>query len=210
MRFRPLYIKGKIHLEAVLILLAVFLGIGWSSQAAVEKERKLTDQAISDVIEDKFHRDGAVNVNDIDVETKDGIVNLKGSVNNLLAKERAAHIAGLVKGVRAINNRIRVKPALKSTDSTIQNRIEQEITSHTALNENKINVSVEDGVVILTGETGSWAEKELYARIAKGVKGVVQVINDLKLDYTEVRDDAEIKPEILSRLPGMSLSMQSR
>lgn len=57
---------------------------------------RLDDQAIADAIEDQFLRDQNLDVNRVDIVARDGIVALEGRVDNLLAKERAARIAGRV------------------------------------------------------------------------------------------------------------------
>ena len=82
---------------------AVWLGLSLGpvvpSDAAV-----LTDQGINDAVEDELDRDPAVSLNWIDVSVNEGIVNLSGSADNILAKERAERIAETVKGVRAVIN----------------------------------------------------------------------------------------------------------
>jgi hypothetical protein len=92
--------------------------------AFVEAASEISDQAISDKIDDELMQDASVIANKIDVATVYGIVTLKGDVANILAKDRAARIAETVKGVRSVINRINVRPAFSRTDADTQADVE--------------------------------------------------------------------------------------
>ena len=70
---------------------------------------EITDEHITDVVEHQLILSDAVAGHKVDVASKDGIVTLTGSVDNLLARYQALQIAGRTKGVRSVVNRIEVE-----------------------------------------------------------------------------------------------------
>ncbi len=122
---------------------------------------RLDDQAIADAIEDQFLRDQNLDANRVDIVARDGIVELEGRVDNLFAKERAARIAGRVKGVRAVSNRIRVVPPVLLSDTAIERQVERALGEDPAADAYELEVSVQDKVVTLSGRVQSFAEMDL-------------------------------------------------
>ena len=108
--------------------------------------------------------------NDVDVSTSQGIVTLSGSVDNLLAKERAVKIAESIRGVRGVIDRITVTPVSRP-DADIRKDILTALLQDPATESYQVAVSVQDAVATLTGSVGSYAEKQLAARIAQWSQG---------------------------------------
>ncbi len=174
-------------------------------KGANQKARKtaegttVADRDISDAIEEEFIEDRAIDFNDIDVATRQGVVTLGGVVDNLLAKERAAAVARTVKGVRAVVNTIRIEPPPR-TDASIRQSIRNALLRDPATDSYEVDVKVADGVAILSGTVDSWSEKMLTANVAKGVKGVVGVRNKIIVDPKRERPDIEIQRDVEKRL----------
>jgi len=197
-KVKCMYLEKYKIFELVLILITAALLFFPLTGAAVER---VTDRTISDAVEDEILLDPAVSHERIDVGTDEGIVTLTGSVDNLLAKERAARIAETVKGVRAVVNRINVLPPLLKTDSEIKDDALYALNNDSATESFEIKLSVDDGEVILTGTVDSWPERTLAEKVVKGVSGVRGVRNELMVDYRDSRPDDQIKAEILRRVP---------
>jgi osmotically-inducible protein OsmY len=161
---------------------------------------EVSDKDITNHIETEFWTDPAVPSNAITVKTQDGIVTFHGSVDNLLAKERALKTAAATVGVRAVVNRLEVRPPVAQPDRDIQQDIEQALLTDPATEAYEVQTAVRDGHVKLTGKVQSWQEKQLCATVAKGVKGVVGVSNDITVNYKKDRPDYEIKTEVQQRL----------
>lgn len=159
----------------------------------------LTDWEISNAVDDEMIEDAAVPSGYIDVTTADGIVTLSGSVDNILAKDRAEKIASTVKGVRGIVNRIDVSAPYR-TDTEIDEDVEDALLWDPVTESWEIAASVDDGVVTLSGTVDSWQEKELAAKVAKGVRGVKGIDNDITVDYQTERTDTEIQEEVADAL----------
>lgn len=182
---------------AIGLLAAMLLG----GPAVAGTDARLSDRSVTDAVEDEFIFDSAVPYNDIDVETREGIVTLKGTVNNLLSKERAQDIAETVRGVRAVVNEIRVHPATERSDRVVRMNVKNALLLDPATDSYEVTIDVRDGGgVILKGTVDSWQERQLCETVAKGAVGVTAVQNDIDVNYKATRVEGEIKPEIERRL----------
>jgi len=161
--------------------------------------KKITDSAITIAVENEILFDRGVFPNDVDVSTREGIVTLSGSADNLLAKERAVKIAESIRGVRGAIDLITVTP-ISRPDADIRKDILAALQEDPATESYQVAVSVLEGVATLTGTVGSYAEKQLSARIVMGVMGVKAIRNDVTINYLAKRTDPEIQADILARL----------
>jgi len=171
-----------------------------ASQRLWAQNKDIEDKNVTTAIETEFWKDPAVAYNQIDVETNEGIVMLSGSVNNILAKERAEKIAEAIVGVRSVVNRIDVKPTAIRTDSVLLSAIRGALIADPVTELYEVQVKVNNGVVTLTGSVDSWQEKQLCETVVKGVKGVRDVKNQIKIDYKIDRSDSGIEQEVKKRL----------
>ena len=185
-------------LAARLLLSTVFLLSGHvcHTLAAV---KNLSDTDITTAVENNLDTDPAVSANLIDVATFDGIVTLDGKVPNLLSKGRAARVAESIKGVRSVVNTLQVMPQIR-TDRQIRRDIEVALLADPAADSYEISVAVNDGIATLTGTVESRAEKQLADRVAKTVRGLKQLNNDIMVKHVANRSDEEIKRDIEGRL----------
>jgi len=180
----------------LLLSLFAVLIFGFMAGSAFAAKQAQSDLAISDAVEDQLLWDSAVPAYRIDVVTVDGVVTLNGYVDNILAKERAARIAAIVKGVRAVINDIKVDPLLIRSDVLIREDVEDALLEDAATDAYQTKVKVTNGVVTLSGTVDSWQEKHLCETVAKGVRGVKGINNEIKVSWPEVRSDTEIAAEI--------------
>jgi osmotically-inducible protein OsmY len=187
--------RTKRILAAVTIFFCLFAVRGFSAIPGEPVE----DGKINDIVSDVLLRDPAVRRFSIDIETTDGIVVLKGDTNNILAKERATRLARTVKGVRGVVNNIRVEP-FERDDADILADVFDALRADPATDSWQLDVRVEDGEVALSGKTESWQEKQLAETVAKGVRGVKRVQNDISVNKKKKRTDEEIEKDIRSAL----------
>lgn len=143
--------------------------------------------------------DKGMDVSTIEVTVTDGIVQLTGTVSNLLAVERAIWVTERIRGVRSISNRLRVEPAARA-DSSIEADVDNALLFDPAADSFEIGASVKDGRVELTGTVDSWQEKQLAERLVKGVRGVTAVDNRLDIDFDADRTDPEIQADVRAQL----------
>jgi len=178
----------------------LFLLFTVASERLWAQTKDIDDPEITSAIEIEYWEDESVASNQIDVETNEGIVILSGSVSNILAKERAEKIAEAVVGVRSVINRIEVKPRGDRTDRELRSAIIRALIADPVTESYEIQTKVGNGVVTLTGTVDSWQEKQLCETVIKSVKGVIDIKNQIKVDYEVDRFDSEIKQEVIKRL----------
>ena len=177
--------------------LAILFTVSFTSIARSAPKPEVTDTTITDAVEDELLMDVAVQSSGIDVTTKDGVVFLKGKIDNLLSKERAANIARTVKGVRSVVNDLEVNPPLNIEDWQIKDEVDDALQFDPVASHFKINVSVKDSVVTLTGTVATWKERNICEKVAEGVKGVKNIIDLIEINWTKGNEfDAGIKKEI--------------
>ncbi|MFW6154254.1 MAG: BON domain-containing protein [Planctomycetota bacterium] len=168
--------------------------------AAPAGAAELDDQDIADAIENELLFDPAVAVNDIDISVANGIVTLTGTTDNILARHRAERIAETVRGVKAVVNRITVDPPTERSDAAVRQDVLAALATDPATESYDLDISVDDGIVTLRGTADSWAERRLAGTVARGVRGVLGVINEVDVIATGDRPDSEIKAEVTQAL----------
>ncbi len=154
-----------------------------------------TDEMINAAVENYMLYDSSVPTNYIDIRTADGIVTLSGTVPNILGKDRAAKVAEGIKGVRAVVNSIRVNPVKRSDDEVLAD-VKLALKDDPTADVYELEPIVKDGVVTLSGDVDSWRGKQLSASVARSVKGVKEVKNQIEIAYKSERPDNEITAEI--------------
>lgn len=185
----------KITGQAIASCTAISILLLWAPMVAAAQGH-LPDEEVTDAVEDQLRHDPAVSPATLDLSTTDGIVTLRGTTDNLLAKERAGRVAETVRGVRSVINLIEVRPPLARTDGEIRRDVEDALRADPATEPHGISVTVENGVVTLTGQVESWTEKDLSGTVAKGVRGVLDLENQVEVDLSVIRDDQEVEREV--------------
>ncbi|MFH2000647.1 MAG: BON domain-containing protein [Planctomycetota bacterium] len=160
------------------------------------KQTEISDMDINRALESEFWGDEAVDVNLIDIKTQQGVVTLTGTVRHILARERAERIAEIIVGVRAVVNRIKVKPAVTRSDADLAKAVKDALLLDPAADSYEITITAENGVVTLIGTVDSWQEGQLCVTVTKGVTGVVDVKNNITVKHKTDRPDLEMKKEI--------------
>jgi osmotically-inducible protein OsmY len=133
-----------------------------------------SDIQILDDIEKALSNNPAAESYEIDVTVSNGMVTLDGKVQSMQEKRLAEDIAKGVVGVRQVNNRIDIDiPELRRDDEIYQD-IRSRLRSNPWVDEFFIDVIVDYGAVILSGQVGSAAEyrKAVYSAWVPGVRSV--------------------------------------
>jgi osmotically-inducible protein OsmY len=182
----------------LLILAGMPIPLERSAHAATTP-KTITDHGITFAVERGLIFEKGVFPSNVDVNTSEGIVTLSGAVSNLLAKERALKIAQSIRGVRGVIDRITVTPVARP-DADIRKDILAALRQDPATSTYKVDVSVKNATATLSGSVGSYTEEQLAARIAKGVKGIKEIRNDVRINYLAKRTDLQIAADIKARL----------
>lgn len=138
-----------------------------------------TDVQIQKDVLDEIKWDPFLSVSEIGVSVKNGVVTLSGHVDSYTKKLAAEKAAKRVSGVKIVAEDIQVgiSPDYRKTDSEIGEAVLNALKWHTAVQEEKIKIKVEDGIVKLEGEV-EWEYQKNNARLAiENLTGVKSVIN---------------------------------
>lgn len=122
------------------------------------------------------------------VAVKDGIVTLGGTADTLAQKELTEVYAKEIAWVKGINNEIVIKEQVhaasetlgdKMDDASITSQVKYALLNHKSTSALKTKVTTNDGMIVITGEAGSEAEKALVTKLAQDVRGVKAVNNTM-------------------------------
>ncbi len=126
---------------------------------------------------------GNVSATSTKVEVKEGHAVLTGTADNVAQKELTGIYAAEIDGVKSVKNDLVVtdKPTLgeKIDDASITSQVKYALLTHKSTSAVKTKVVTSDGVVLVTGEAASDAEKALVTKLAKDVRGVNSVTNNM-------------------------------
>lgn len=131
---------------------------------------------------------GNVSATATKVAVSEGVVTLSGEVDNLAQKELTAIYAAEIEGVRSVNNELVVdstpEPAdltlnEKIDDASITSQVKYALLTHKSTSALKTKVSTADGVVTISGNADSDAEKSLVTKLASDVRGAKSVLNNM-------------------------------
>jgi osmotically-inducible protein OsmY len=73
----------------------------------------------------------------------------------------------------------RAKPVSRIDDASVTTQVKYALLSHKSTSALKTKVTTTDGVVSLTGDAGSDAERTLATKLALGFRGTRSVTNDM-------------------------------
>jgi hyperosmotically inducible periplasmic protein len=128
--------------------------------------------------------DGRVKGRQIDVETTQGVVMLRGKVDSDAAKQAAEDITKKLDGVKSVKNDLEVvvpskREAVEEKDEAITARVKEHFAKDAHLKRADIAVQTNAGVVSLTGEVPDILTSANASWTAWLVSGVKSVKNDL-------------------------------
>ena len=140
-------------------------------------------------VQSKFFLDDDVRARNIDVDTRNGRVTLKGAVGSEGERQHALAIARSTDGVITVGDNLVVDRGITSSraanaidDAWITMKIQSKYFIHDEIKSRKVDVDTRKGVVTLNGSVPSATAKGAAAVIAQDTDGVSRVINQLKID----------------------------
>src|SRR5579859_3024587 len=125
----------------------------------------------------------------ITTESKNGIVTLTGTVADANHKSLAEDTVEGLPGVKSVDNQLLVKgeqPA-EHSDTWIGWKVKSALLFHRNVSATGTDVDVKDGIVTLTGQASSMAQKELTTEYAKDVDNVKEVNNEMTIPRLRLR-----------------------
>jgi osmotically-inducible protein OsmY len=147
----------------------------------------------------------------VEVEAKDGVVTLTGTVAEESSKVLAHDTAESLPGVTRVDNQLvtKAEAATESSDTWIGRKVKLALLLHRHVSYSATTVDVKDGVVTLTGKAASAAQKDLSTEYASDIEGVKSVKNEMTVTAapepaertaSEKIDDASITAQVKTAL----------
>ena len=172
--------------EGIIIPTTESLTRGNQQTAMALAQEKIIMRADSDIkrdVEDEIKYDADVHSSDIGVSVKSGVVALTGFVSSYSQKLQAEADAKRVSGVMGVANDIQVR--IPSVDAKPDPEIARDVVAQLKIelpfSHEKIKSVVKNGWVTLEGQL-EWNYQRMRAESAtRRVKGVLGVINQIKL-----------------------------
>jgi osmotically-inducible protein OsmY len=200
-------IKRSVNTRENVILIAASILL----LAGVPLRASQTDDRIESSAQKSYVFKHYLTDDSIKIESKNGLVTLTGTVAEESHIGLARDTVSRLPGVKSVDNRLVVKgdaPA-EHSDTWVALKVKTALLFHRNVRATKTDVNVTDGIVSLSGEASSMAQKELTTEYAKDVEGVKGVKNQMtiakvpaKPDETtgEKIDDASITAQVKASL----------
>ena len=174
----------KTHYAMTLCSALIVAGALISVSATAADKTPISDTWVTAKTKIALAADGRVKGRQIDVDTTQGVVMLRGKVDSDAAKHAAADIAKMLDGVKSVKNDLEVvapakREAVEDKDDAITTRVKEHIAKDAHLKGTGIAVQTNAGVVSLTGEVKDIMTSANASWTVWFVPGVKSVKNDL-------------------------------
>lgn len=178
-----------------------------NNELKVEGAKEGSDDWIATKIRGALFARANVSFSDTKVNVVNGAVLLTGTADSVAQKELTEAYVKDIEGVRSVNNQLQVVEKAdrvavntdmrhnaenrravstngetmgdKIDDASITAQIKYELLSHRSTSALKTKVNTINGKVVISGDAQSDAEKDLVTKLAKNVRGVVDVDNNM-------------------------------
>lgn len=144
----------------------------------------IEDAALTAKVKTALLADSKAPAMNVNVETKDGVVQLNGYVASNAQREAAERAVRGVDGVAKIENNLEVRTATRTAsatmdDAAIATKVKAALAADSSVSATDVVVEVRNGTVQLGGFVPDAAMRKRAAEIAGGVDGVQHVDNKL-------------------------------
>ncbi|HXW07493.1 MAG TPA: BON domain-containing protein [Vicinamibacterales bacterium] len=175
---------------------------GATGTATADAASPLSDAWLTAKIQARYFVDSDVKARNIDVDTNEGTVTLRGTVQTEAERRQALTIARNVEGVRNVTDELRVEapsdtaetadggPAaaaeplpdvkpIQRPDAWVTMKIQSKYFLDTDVKGREIDVDTQNGVVTLKGSVETAGQSQTAEQIARETEGVKKVVNQL-------------------------------
>lgn len=153
------------------------------------------DATVMAEVHRRLNADPAVSEFTVQAESVDGVVTLRGQVENEEARSAAASVAAGTEGVERVVNDIEVVPEGTAkgrlNDAWITTKIKSKLAADPQVNPFNIDVDTKDRVVTLSGTVENEVARSEAEKHATGTKGVTAVVNQIEVEVKEQAGDEQ-------------------
>ena len=148
-------------------------------QVRVTETAGVDDASIANAAVEALKANMPICADRIQVVVSDGVVTLDGQLDWNYERERAEEALQSVRGVRMVNNHIRIEPRVEPLE--IKRRIEEAFRRSAELEAEAITVTADGRDVTLSGKVRSWDQRMKAQQTAWSAPGVANVRSNLRV-----------------------------
>lgn len=159
----------------------------------------IDDASVTSRVQARYFLDRIMKQRRIEVDTREGVVTLRGDVASDTERAQALLLARTTDGVERVEDGLTVNAALapegatggtppaqpptpsRSDDEALTALVQSRLFAEPDLKDASIQVTAKDGVLLLDGTVATSAAKQRAVSLARGADGVVQVIDRLRV-----------------------------
>jgi osmotically-inducible protein OsmY len=132
------------------------------------RPRAGSDESLQQQVASRLHQHPSLAARKLHVAVDRRVAILSGSVDSDFQSSCAERAAGLVRGVRGVDNQLRLEPskAHLRDDAAIERALREELWWDARLDPSKLEVAVHDGTATVSGQVDDW---EQLAAVAENV-----------------------------------------
>lgn len=147
---------------------------------------QMDDAVVTSTVKSALLADDLVKSFDLQVETRKGVVQLSGFVDNQAQSDQALALTRAVAGVLSVENAVTLKDSpstvgTKIDDAAVTGRVKTVLLADPAIRSFDISVLTFKGEVQLTGFVNSQSQIDLATQLAGAVEGASSVKNELMI-----------------------------
>ena len=147
---------------------------------------QVDDAVVTSTVKSALLADDLVKSFDLQVETRKGVVQLSGFVDNQAQIDQALALTGAVAGVLSVENAVTLKDSpstvgTKIDDAAVTGRVKTVLLADPAIKSFDISVLTFKGEVQLTGFVNNQSQIDLATQLAGAVEGASSVKNELMI-----------------------------
>jgi osmotically-inducible protein OsmY len=157
----------------------------------------MTDSQLRQSVLEELEFDPSIDAGSIGVCVDDGVVTLTGHVSSFAEMLAVENAARRVKGVRALAEELEVRAPLgkKTADDEIAKRALKILEWYGLIPANAVQVTVQHGVVFLSGEVIWQYQRKAAEDAVKQLSGIIDVMNNILIKPAVFSSDIKQKIE---------------
>jgi osmotically-inducible protein OsmY len=178
-----------------------------AANAVTTAAARLDDSRITTMIQAKYFLDATVKGRRIDVDTRSGVVTLRGDVASDAERAQVLRLARETEGVLRVEDMLAVNAALDRSgdsatresvgaridDSIIVTKLKAKFLADSQVKGASIEVAADKGVVTLEGPVANAAAHDRVLALTRETDGVVQVVDRLSVQTASERARARTR-----------------
>jgi osmotically-inducible protein OsmY len=137
------------------------------NKLTVNPPSSIPDKEITNNVRAALDSHADITKETITVSVTAGLVSLNGNIGSQWERIIAEDVASSVRGVKDVSNFLVVNLPDKMEDKRLEQDIEEALSQARGLKDEKINVAISGGVIVLSGNVPSLPQKEMAERVAR-------------------------------------------